>query len=81
MDWLLLIAGLVVLLAGGEALVRGATALAQRLGVSPLVIGMTVLAFGTSAPIFTFIVARRGPRRRSPPVWCGSCRTAALARR
>ncbi len=50
MDWLLLIAGLVVLLAGGEALVRGATALARSFGVSPMVIGMTVLAFGTSAP-------------------------------
>ena len=50
MDWLLLIAGLVVLLAGGEALVRGATALARWLGVSSMVIGMTVLAFGTSAP-------------------------------
>jgi cation:H+ antiporter len=50
LDWLLLIAGLVVLLAGGEALVRGATALARSLGVSSMVIGMTVLAFGTSAP-------------------------------
>ena len=50
MDWLLLIAGLVVLLAGGEALVRGATALARSFGVSSMVIGMTVLAFGTSAP-------------------------------
>jgi len=50
MDWLILIAGLAVLLSGGEALVRGATALARRFGVSPLVIGMTVLAFGTSAP-------------------------------
>ncbi len=50
MDWLLLIAGLVVLLIGGEALVRGATALARWLGVSSMVIGMTVLAFGTSAP-------------------------------
>lgn len=50
MNWLLLIVGLAVLLGGGEALVRGATALARRLGVSPMVIGMTVLAFGTSAP-------------------------------
>ena len=50
MDWLLLIIGLVVLLGGGEALVRGASALARALGISPMVIGMTVLAFGTSAP-------------------------------
>jgi cation:H+ antiporter len=57
MDWLLLIAGLLVLLSGGEALVRGATALARRLGVSPMVIGMTVLAFGTSAPELAVNVA------------------------
>jgi cation:H+ antiporter len=50
MDWLLLIAGLGVLLVGGEGLVRGATGLARSLGVSPMVIGLTVLAFGTSAP-------------------------------
>jgi cation:H+ antiporter len=50
MDWLLLILGLVVLLVGGEGLVRGATGLARSFGVSPMVIGMTVLAFGTSAP-------------------------------
>ncbi len=46
--WLLL--GLVALMTGGEALVRGAASLARGLGVSPLVIGLTVVAFGTSAP-------------------------------
>ena len=45
-----LLLGLGVLLGGGESLVRGATALARSLGVSPLVIGLTVVAFGTSAP-------------------------------
>ena len=43
-------AGLVLLYAGGEALVRGASALAMRLGVSPLAIGLTIVAFGTSLP-------------------------------
>ncbi|MFW6084157.1 MAG: calcium/sodium antiporter [Gemmatimonadota bacterium] len=43
-------AGLLLLYLGGEALVRGASALALRLRVSPLVIGLTVVAFGTSAP-------------------------------
>jgi cation:H+ antiporter len=45
-----LLAGLLLLFLGGEALVRGAAALARRLGVSPLVVGVTVVAFGTSAP-------------------------------
>jgi len=48
--WALLVAGLVVLAAGAELLVRGASRLARRLGISPVVIGLTVVAFGTSAP-------------------------------
>jgi cation:H+ antiporter len=50
MMYLQLIAGFALLLGGAEFLVRGAVTLAQRLGVTPLVIGMTVVAFGTSAP-------------------------------
>lgn len=42
--------GLVLLVAGAEFLVRGAAQLAARLGVAPLTIGLTVVAFGTSAP-------------------------------
>lgn len=42
--------GLLALLAGGEALVRGAVALAKRVGLSELLIGLTVVALGTSAP-------------------------------
>ncbi|CAN5635329.1 calcium/sodium antiporter [soil metagenome] len=50
MTLLLFLAGLVTLVAGGELLVRGAARLAGATGVSPLVIGLTVVAFGTSAP-------------------------------
>ena len=50
MLYLQLLLGFVLLVGGGEALVRGATALASRLGVSPLLIGLTVVGFGTSTP-------------------------------
>jgi len=42
--------GLALLTAGAEGLVRGGASLARRLGLTPLVIGLTVVAFGTSAP-------------------------------
>lgn len=50
MSLLLVIAGAALLYVGGEFLVRSAGGLAARLGVSSLVIGLTVVAFGTSAP-------------------------------
>jgi cation:H+ antiporter len=43
-------AGLVLLLIGGEALVRGAVQVAEKLRVSPLLVGLTVVGFGTSMP-------------------------------
>ncbi|MFD2174829.1 calcium/sodium antiporter [Rhodobacter lacus] len=48
--WLPLLAGLVLLVAGGELLVRGAVQAAERIGISPLVIGLTLVGFGTSMP-------------------------------
>lgn len=47
---LLGLAGLGLLFGGGEALVRGASSLALRVGLSPLAVGLTVVAFGTSTP-------------------------------
>jgi cation:H+ antiporter len=44
------VAGLLILVIGAEGLVRGSSALALRLGITPLVIGLTVVAFGTSSP-------------------------------
>jgi cation:H+ antiporter len=43
-------AGIIILVVGGELLVKGAAALARSAGISPLIVGLTVVAFGTSAP-------------------------------
>lgn len=50
MTLLMFLAGLVGLVAGAELLVRGASKLALSFGISPLVVGLTIVAFGTSAP-------------------------------
>ncbi len=47
---LMFVLGLVVLVVGADVMVRGASRLAVSFGVSPLVVGLTVVAFGTSAP-------------------------------
>lgn len=47
---LYILGGLLLLFAGGELIVKGSTALAKRIGISELAIGLTVVAFGTSAP-------------------------------
>jgi cation:H+ antiporter len=55
MTWLVigqLVGGSILLILGAEALVRGGSRLALAFGISPLVIGLTVVAFGTSAPEF-----------------------------
>ncbi len=46
---LLLVVGLALLLAGGDTFIKGAASLARKWNVSPIVIGLTVVAFGTSA--------------------------------
>jgi cation:H+ antiporter len=57
MHLLLLVAGLATLVGGAELLVRGAARLAARIGISPLIVGLTVVAFGTSAPELAVSVA------------------------
>jgi len=49
-DIIILLVGLFVLILGGDFLVKGASSLALRAKISPLVIGLTIVAFGTSAP-------------------------------
>ena len=50
MNLLFILLGVVFLYAGGEGLVRGASALGKRLGLSPVVIGLTIVSLGTSSP-------------------------------
>ena len=50
LDYLFLAAGLVCLIIGGDILVRGSVGLAEKLNIPPMIIGLTIVAFGTSAP-------------------------------
>lgn len=50
MTYVLLVLGLVLLIAGGELLVRGAVRIAEHLGLSPMLIGLTIVGMGTSMP-------------------------------
>ena len=50
LDVLLIVGGLAGLLVGAELLIRGGTAWATRLGIRPMVIGLTVVSLGTSVP-------------------------------
>lgn len=58
LDWLMITVGLVALVLGGAAFVRGGVGLATALGVSPALIALTVIAVGTSLPeLATSVVA------------------------
>jgi len=50
MDYLILIAGLILLLLGGDLLVKGAVGISLKWKISPMIVGLTVVSFGTSAP-------------------------------
>ena len=50
MDYVFLLLGLVVLIFGGEFLVKGAVGFSTAMKISPLIVGMTIVSFGTSAP-------------------------------
>jgi len=70
MPYLELLAGLILLVLGGDVLVRGAVSVAGHLGVSPLVIGLTLVGFGTSTPeLFTSVEAAL---RGSPGIAIGN---------
>lgn len=67
---LALLGGLVLLVVGGDLLVRGAVSLAERLGVSPLLIGLTLVGFGTSTP--ELVVSVEASRAGAPGVAIGN---------
>ncbi len=70
MDLVLALAGLALLLVAGDLLVRGAVALSLRLGIPALVVGLTVVAFGTSAP--ELLVSVQAVLRDAPAIAVGN---------
>ena len=70
MVYLGLLAGFVILLVSGDLLVRGSVSLAVKLGVPALVIGLTVVAFGTSAP--ELVVSVRAATTGAPGIAIGN---------
>lgn len=69
------VAGFALLIVGGELLVRGAVRAAEQLGVSPLLIGITLVGFGTSAP--EMVISVQAAMANSPGIaignFVGSC--------
>lgn len=70
MEVLFIIAGLVLLFLGGEGLVRGSVGLAERLGISTLLVSLVVVGFGTSAP--ELIVSIKAAFSGSPDLALGN---------
>ena len=73
----LLLAGFVVLIVGGELLVRGAVRVAERAGMSELLIGLTIVGFGTSAP--ELVASVEAARAGSPGIAWGNIVGSNLA--
>lgn len=65
-----ILGGLAVLVVGAEFLVRGAVRLAERMGVSPLLIGLTIVGFGTSTP--ELVTSVKGALAGSPGIAVGN---------
>ena len=70
LDWIYLAGGLVALFLGGESLVRGAVGIARKLALPPLLIGLTVVGFGTSTP--ELLVSVDAALRGSPDIAIGN---------
>lgn len=70
LDIVLLFAGFALLIVGGELLVRGSVAIAERLGVSPLIIGIVLVGFGTSMP--ELVISVQASMAGSPGIAIGN---------
>ena len=70
MDYIYVIAGLIGLFFGGEALVRGSVGIARRMAIPPLLIGLTVVGFGTSTP--ELLVSVDAALRGAPDIAIGN---------
>ena len=70
MDYIYVIAGLIGLFFGGEALVRGSVGIARRMAIPPLLIGLTVVGFGTSTP--ELLVSVDAALRGAPDIVIGN---------
>jgi cation:H+ antiporter len=70
MDYAYLAAGLLLLFFGGESLVRGAVSLAERLGLSKVLVGMVIVGFGTSTP--ELLVSLQAALAGSPEIALGN---------
>jgi cation:H+ antiporter len=77
MDYAFIAAGLIGLFFGGEALVRGSVGIARRLAVPPLLIGLTVVGFGTSTP--ELLVSVDAAWRGAPDIALGNIIGSNLA--
>jgi cation:H+ antiporter len=68
---LLILLGIVLLYGGAEFLVRGSASIARRMGLSPLVIGLTIVALGTSMP--EMVVSLQAAFAGSESIAIGKC--------
>jgi cation:H+ antiporter len=66
----ILVIGLIILIIGGDYLVRGSSSIALRLHLSPLVVGLTIVAFGTSAP--ELVISVQSALKGSPDIAMGN---------
>ncbi len=70
MDYVYVVAGLIGLFFGGEALVRGSVGIARRMAIPPLLIGLTVVGFGNSTP--ELLVSVQAALRGVPDIAVGN---------